>query len=341
MRTVIRSLAFSATLFLLGTCALARASAPTFTENLSLGSSGTEVIALQKILNQSADTRIAESGPGSPGKETGYFGSLTASAVERFQEKYASDVLLPAGLTHGTGYVGPLTRARLNALSDTTSASPTSTNRSLATRTPTASSPPNGISISPTAAASAAISTNPNLQNIGTIFADIDKVSREYGVSSSTIAIIHQKILERLATTTDLKAALLKKLQPMNAVSVNRPAPQSLFDRLIAEISDLFLPRRALAATPATLPFGGRLVGIIPCDVGFNLVVEPPLPTFPVLLYYVEGTQLFLSHNIPLPSQALLGSYTPGVWGCFFGPVPVPAEGTVTPMVGSSLGPAI
>lgn len=50
------------------------------------------------------------------GLVTGNFYRLTRQAIIRFQEKYAEEVLRPAGLNAGTGYVGPRTRAKLNEL---------------------------------------------------------------------------------------------------------------------------------------------------------------------------------------------------------------------------------
>jgi peptidoglycan hydrolase-like protein with peptidoglycan-binding domain len=47
---------------------------------------------------------------------TGNFGNLTKSAVARFQEKYKNEVLLPLGLSEGTGFAGVLTRQKINQL---------------------------------------------------------------------------------------------------------------------------------------------------------------------------------------------------------------------------------
>lgn len=50
------------------------------------------------------------------GTVTGSFSSYTRTAVARFQEKYASQILTPLGLANGTGYVGASTRKVINQL---------------------------------------------------------------------------------------------------------------------------------------------------------------------------------------------------------------------------------
>ena len=110
-----------------------------FTVNLTLGSRGAQVTALQQALNRDPDTRVAANGPGSPGNETDYFGPLTKAAVIKFQEKYASEVLVPVGLLQGSGYVGPYTRTKLDALAASKTAVPVATSTattSTATSTP-------------------------------------------------------------------------------------------------------------------------------------------------------------------------------------------------------------
>jgi len=88
-----------------------------FTRNLTRGDRGPDVLQLQKTLNNDvAGIQVANSGPGSVGQETTYFGTDTYDAVVAFQEKYAQDILAPVGLQAGTGYVGPSTRSKLNQL---------------------------------------------------------------------------------------------------------------------------------------------------------------------------------------------------------------------------------
>lgn len=96
--------------------ALAACKTVTFSRALSAGKTGADVLCLQTILNQNAATQIAISGSGSPGSESRYFGTLTKSAVMKFQELYAAQILTPLGYVKGTGIVGPATIAKLNQL---------------------------------------------------------------------------------------------------------------------------------------------------------------------------------------------------------------------------------
>ncbi|MDP2650125.1 MAG: hypothetical protein Q8P16_01010, partial [bacterium] len=89
----------------------------TFTQNHSLNSSGGEVMNVQKFLNMDPATRLASgTDAGAPGYETNYFGVRTKAAVVKFQDKYTAEVLVPVGLTSGTGFWGPSSRAKANAL---------------------------------------------------------------------------------------------------------------------------------------------------------------------------------------------------------------------------------
>lgn len=89
----------------------------TFTRSLGTGSTGADVMNLQKFLNGSADTQVAAAGAaGSAGMETSFYGPATAAAVSKFQTKYSADILVPAGLTMPTGYFGPSSMAKANAL---------------------------------------------------------------------------------------------------------------------------------------------------------------------------------------------------------------------------------
>lgn len=88
----------------------------TWTRDLSTGSTGADVMKLQQFLNADSDTRVSASGAGSVGAETETFGPATAAAVSKFQVKYRSDILSPAGLVNPTGFFGASSRAKANAV---------------------------------------------------------------------------------------------------------------------------------------------------------------------------------------------------------------------------------
>ncbi len=80
------------------------ASSVTFTRDLTLGSSGADVTALQNWLIGKGFTI--------PAGASGYFGAQTQSALARYQAS--------AGITPASGYFGPLTRASVSATGGST-----------------------------------------------------------------------------------------------------------------------------------------------------------------------------------------------------------------------------
>ena len=73
-----------------------------WTRDLTLGSKGADVKALQEFLNNNGSP-VAASGVGSVGNETEYFGPMTKAALASFQSAH--------GITPAVGYFGPITRS--------------------------------------------------------------------------------------------------------------------------------------------------------------------------------------------------------------------------------------
>lgn len=72
-----------------------------FTKTLKLGDKGADVVALQHVLALEKCFDYPSF--------TGNFKELTFNGVIKLQEKYASEILTPFGLSHGTGFVGQST----------------------------------------------------------------------------------------------------------------------------------------------------------------------------------------------------------------------------------------
>jgi peptidoglycan hydrolase-like protein with peptidoglycan-binding domain len=341
MRTVsLVSLAFLL-LISLGASAHAQTLSGAVTSSLSLGSSGPQVVALQRILNLNADTQIASSGQGSPGNETPYFGSLTRAAVIRFQQKYASQILTPAGLSQANGFVGSYTRSILNAVS-VLAVSKTGANSPLTTPSPTA--PPPVVSTSTTT------SQNANQKNLDAYIAAVNTLGAKQGMSPDTLAILDADVRQEAATSSDLLQQFYNQERAMYAKqSLTTNVMISPISILVQDISafaeQTFVPQKAYAAS--WLGFGGYITYIIPCTCApavESIFVALPYPNIVVtnlLLNYVLGSEGFNWHNIPEPGIAALGLYSPGAAPvCYIGVepwcVPLPSEGLILPVTGSS-----
>jgi hypothetical protein len=106
------------------TASTASATKVFFLTTLKLGSTGGEVTLLKIILNSDTSTALI------PKNSTNVFDLATQDAVNKFQEKYASEILAPSGLTQGVGQVGPSTRKKLNSIINAILASAQSANAS-------------------------------------------------------------------------------------------------------------------------------------------------------------------------------------------------------------------
>lgn len=76
--------------------------------DLKMGMRGDDVRLLQELLNREGFP-LRESGPGSPGNETNYFGVYTRDALASYQKSFS--------VSPTAGYFGPKTRARMKELS--------------------------------------------------------------------------------------------------------------------------------------------------------------------------------------------------------------------------------
>jgi uncharacterized repeat protein (TIGR02543 family) len=89
------------------------ASTDFFGTNLTPGMQHDDVRGVQAFLNTRGYV-VSQSGPGSMGEETTYYGPGTKRAVKAYQEANADTILVPNGLSEGTGLLLGSTRMAMN-----------------------------------------------------------------------------------------------------------------------------------------------------------------------------------------------------------------------------------
>lgn len=213
-----------------------------FSRNLKLGDRGSDVRELQITLNRDPETKVASTGPGSPDRETEFFGPLTQNAVNRFQQKHTKDILTPIGLTRPTGIVGSQTRRKLQNLSGTTS-TPAS---SITTPAPLPSGKPEIISITP---------------NV------ITRSSEEITIRGSNFTKIENAVI----TSTELPNTF-KNITSEDGKTIRFKFRSSMGDRIKTDLSRFGNSEKALAAIADNIQ--GRRSGVATAQIPLRMRVR-------------------------------------------------------------------
>ncbi len=310
-----------------------------FFRDLSLGDQGPDVLLLQKILNIDPSTQIATTGPGAPGEETFYFGPKTAAAVIKFQNKYAADILAPAGLSSGTGYVGSFTTNKLSKFAATAQV----IDSFKKIPAPNYGTLPSG----PTTASAPSVSYPSNYENLETYIAGVRLAGKKLGETPEQLDKVEAEIRRTAATTTNFREKFFGQLQVAQAKRAEALARAAQSDDLmtrftagIATAVNALLPKTAEAQMG--LPFGGEIEYEYPCICTggeiWSVGITPLPPSFPPVLDYAMGTQMYMNYTAPFALD-FLGEYWPGVPSCWMGVEPAcildPSFGLMTPTLGT------
>ncbi|MDQ5949393.1 MAG: hypothetical protein QG589_519 [Patescibacteria group bacterium] len=92
------------------TSGISRPGCYVFSTNFGYGSSGQKVADLQAVLEKEGFTINNQE------KDKDVFLASTQSAVSKFQEKYRDDILVPTGLERPNGFIGRVSRLKLNEI---------------------------------------------------------------------------------------------------------------------------------------------------------------------------------------------------------------------------------
>lgn len=328
-------------------------SALQLSRDLRVGSRGEDVRALQVFLNQDPDTALALSGQGSLGNETEYFGNLTKKAVISFQNKYRQDVLLPIGLYYATGYVGGMTRAKINEIYDFRTEIQSS--ESHGQRPEIMNSDETKIAVEEPMKnpnIPEGYENHPNFEHYEEFVGAIRTVGSEQGYSLEELDFMQEKVTEALATTTDYQALFLQEQLKNNELpdfssiyDTNGPSFGSFF----SNIGNYLLPTAHAQAPQGRCEQGNQIcfgsMVIFPflctCSGNWLITMRPFPPRYIALLTHYQGAQAYLSYNTPF-TRWLVGFYQQGGQCQFYAGiscVSLPSQGQTSPRLGSSRTP--
>jgi hypothetical protein len=292
-----------------------------FVRNLSIGMSGADVHDLQVSLNTDPETRVAAAGPGSPGYESAYFGAQTKAAVIRFQEKYASEILEPAGLRYGTGFVGVSTREKLRKLAIA----------------PFTASPPSVLTPAPAEAAQPASAVSNDTREAFVL--ELRRLAKEQNLPESNIDAIATRILATPAdqAITEFYRRYRDDLAAKTALDTLKEYSYVAPTTWKGIVRSLFSQKKA----EAVLGFGGIVSGAYTgcnCPPGVILVYVAGVRGGVYAYAPLYGTVTYASYNLPY-ARYTLGTYIPGIPTCWVtittGCAAIPSTGMMT-TVGSS-----
>jgi hypothetical protein len=328
-----------------------------FYRNLSVGAVGDDVRNLQKELNKNVSTRLVDNGPGSPGNETVYFGPLTKDAVVRYQELYSEEVLIPIGLHSGTGFVGSMTRGKLNKNAQVAEnnvepykqevdnegsgvESATKIEQQI-TQEPLL----RGVNGGPPTTLSQQLAVDArNKENVELFIQKVRETNGSRfegetmvvdGVEMNAIDAIEKQIRLDVATTTEHA----DRYYGGNDSVLLKPITSLLSGFNITDTNNTASGEKIAQAAGGTLyPFGGAVVFTLLCTCSgtWQILVAPAKPAY--LDYtYAQG---YANYNLPY-ARNTLGLFVPGTSVCQMyigtGCTPIYSEGTITFITGSSL----
>lgn len=193
---------------------------------------------------------------------------------------------------------------------------------------------------SPQGNVSNAKNINPNLVNMDKFIKTVVEVNRKKGSSEKELKLMADTLRTTIMSSNMDFRKEFNKLLVKELADIKAPPSLGIFDKIIARALSFLGITSTIAYAQAGIPFGGAVIYPFFCPLSGNwmITIQPLPPSFVALLSYYPGTQGFASYNTPV-TRFLLGTYEP-VGVCIIPaliiPIPIPTQGTITPMLGSS-----